>query len=239
VSRVNIAICDDERQIREQIREMVKRRMPDCVTGEFATGEELLEDFSSWDILFLDIQLGGMDGIGTAKELRRREADVVLIFITALPDYVFDAFDVSAFHYLLKPVSEGKLADVLERAVGDVRQRDQAHTKKLLIRTRNRNVTMYEKDIYYIESQRRKVGIHTIKEVMEIYATMNEMEERLGDSFFRCHRGYLVNLAYIAEYGSDFIQLCTGETIYMSKEKYSDFVKVYMHYLRKGGVSCV
>ena len=173
---MNIAICDDERQIREQIQEMVKRQMSDCVTGEFATGEELLADFSSWDILFLDIQLGGMDGIGTAKELRRREADVVLIFITALPDYVFDAFDVSAFHYLLKPVSEGKLADVLERAVGDIRQRDQAHTKKLLIRTRNRNVTMYEKDIYYIESQRRKVGIHTIKEVMEIYATMNEME---------------------------------------------------------------
>ena len=162
MSRVNIAICDDERQIREQIQEMVKRQMPDCVTGEFATGEELLADFSSWDILFLEIQLGGMDGIGTAKELRRREADVVLIFITALPDYVFDAFDVSAFHYLLKPVSEGKLADVLERAVGDIRQRDQAHTKKLLIRTRNRNVTMYEKDIYYIESQRRKVGIHTI-----------------------------------------------------------------------------
>ncbi len=239
MSRLNIAICDDERQIREQIQEMVKKRMPDCVTGEFASGEELLADPSSWDILFLDIQLGGMDGIGTARELRRRKADVVLIFITAIPDYVFDAFDVSAFHYLLKPVSERKLADVFERAVGDVRQRDQAHTKKLLIRTRNRKVMMYVKDIYYIESQRRKVDIHTIREVIEIYATMNELEEQLGGTFFRCHRGYLVNLAYVAEYGNDFIQLCTGETIYMSKEKYSAFVKAYMHYLRKGGVSCV
>lgn len=236
---MHIAICDDEEQIQKQIRELVIKQMPDCVTEVFASGEELLESQIPYDILFLDIQMEGMDGIETAREIRRRDEESVLIFITGLREYVFEAFDVSAFHYLVKPFSEKGFADVFKRAADYVRRQDQAHSKRLLIRTRNRKVTIFTKDIYYIESQRRKVGIHTVKEVIEIYATMNELEEQVGDSFFRCHRGYIVNMAYIVEYGSDFIQLCTGEDIYMSKEKYPEFVKAYMHYLRKGGVSCV
>ena len=236
---MNIAICDDEKQIREQIQEMIRKQLPGCVTEVFASGEELLDSQFPYDILFLDIQMEGLDGIETAREIRRRKEDVILIFITAIREYVFDAFDVAAFHYLLKPVSEKKFINVFERAVREVHQREKAHIKKLLIRTRNRNVTVPVKDIYYIESQRRKVGIHTIKEVIEIYATMSELEEQLGDTFYRCHRGYLVNMAYITEYKSDFIQICTGDIIYMSKEKYPDFVKAYMHYLREGGVSCV
>lgn len=236
---MHIAICDDEREICEELQEMIIRQMPDCEVAAFTSGEELLESRFPYDILFLDIQMEGMNGISTARELRKRKEDVILIFITAVREYVFDAFDVSAFHYLLKPVSAGKMAEVLERAVREVKKRQKDSVKKLLIQTRTRNVMIPVKDIYYIESLRRKAGIHTVKEMIEIYATMSELEEQLGDSFFRCHRGYLVNMAYITEYKSDLIQLCTGEVIYMSKEKYPDFVKAYMYYLREGGASCV
>ncbi len=68
---------------------------------------------------------------------------------------------------------------------------------------------------------------------------MAHMEELLGDGFYRCHRGYLVNMAYIAQYSADIILLHNGETVYLSKEKYNDFVTAYMNYLKQEGVSCV
>lgn len=85
----------------------------------------------------------------------------------------------------------------------------------------------------------RKAKIHTIKEDYEIYGTMNELGKRLGENFYRCHRGYLVNLAHVAEYTADSISLTDSTMIYLSKEKHNEFVKIYMRYLHNGGVSYV
>lgn len=79
--------------------------------------------------------------------------------------------------------------------------------------------------------------MHTVKETIELYASLNGMEAELGMSFYRCHRGYLVNMAYVSEYCHDSILLSNGETIYLAKEKYQEFVKEYMRYLKSGGVS--
>lgn len=76
-------------------------------------------------------------------------------------------------------------------------------------------------------------------ETIEIYAAMIELEKQLGGEFYRCHRGYLVNMAYITEYSNDSIRLSDGESIYLAKEKYNEFVKEYMRYLRNGGTACV
>ena len=76
------------------------------------------------------------------------------------------------------------------------------------------------------------MGIHTTRETIEAYASMNELERQLGGSFFRCHRGYLVNLAYVAEYNGQSIILNNGECVYLAKERYGEFVKIYMRYLR-------
>lgn len=233
---MNIAICDDEQLLRQQLKSLILRQRPEAVVELYASGEELLSSGGSFDILFLDIQMEGVNGIDTAKAWRNRGGDAVLIFITAVKEYVFDAFDVSAFHYLLKPVEEEKFAGVLERAVQEVEQKKGQQERQLFIKTRNRHATVPANDIYYIESQRRKVEIHTRKETFELYATMSEMEKQLGEGFYRCHRGYLVNMAHIAEYSADYIQMNTGEKVYLAKEKYPEFVKTYMRYLRKGGV---
>lgn len=104
----------------------------------------------------------------------------------------------------------------------------------VFIKTRNRSFTLEKDSILYVESRGKKVEIHTTGEIIEAYASMNEMEGQLGESFYRCHRGYLVNMVYVAEYDSESVILNNGEYVYLAKEKYGEFVKAYMRYLRNG-----
>ena len=234
VMGLNIAICDDEKVIREQIKELAEKEMPCVCDGLYETGDALLAAGKQFDIVFLDIQMEGTDGIETAKRLRQRDEDTILIFITGIREYVFEAFDVAAFHYLLKPIEVDKFREVFRRAGRELEKRKSKRRETVFIKTRNRSFSLEKDSILYIESRGKKVEIHTTGETIEAYASMNEMEGQLGGGFFRCHRGYLVNMAYVAEYDSESITLNNGEYVYLAKEKYGEFVKAYMRYLRNG-----
>ena len=110
---MDIAVVDDEKAIREHICGLVEERQPESRIEAYATGEELLASGKRFDIVFLDIQMEGMNGIEAARGLRERRGDIVLVFITGIKDYVFDALDLYAFQYRLKPIDERKFAEVL------------------------------------------------------------------------------------------------------------------------------
>ena len=179
----------------------------------------------------------GMNGIEAARNLRERQEDTVLIFITGIKDYVFDALDLYAFQYLLKPIDEDKFAEVLERAVREAKKKKE---KKCLF-IKARNLTLDQSDILYIESRAKKLAIHTAgaDKAIEIYAAMDELEGQLGEEFYRCHRAYIVNMAHITEYDNESITLTNGDRVYLTKKKYGEFVKAYMWFLQNGGVSSV
>lgn len=234
---MNIAVVDDEKVMREYLCELIEKQKPESRIESFGTGGELLASGGKFDVVFLDIQMDGMNGIETARRLREICDDTVLIFITGVKEYVFDAFDLYAFQYLLKPVDERKFAEVLDRAEREAGKKKEK--RGLFIKTRN--LTMNQSDILYIESRGKKVEIHTTgeKESIEIYAAMEELEEQLGEGFYRCHRSYIVNMEHIAEYGNDSISLTNGDKVYLAKKKYGEFVKTYMWHLQSGGVSSV
>lgn len=244
---MNIAVVDDEAVVCEQICNFIKRQNTGCHVKAFDTGRALLETDIFYDIVFLDIQMEGMNGIETARVLRERQnkesgnqiknQETVLIFVTGIREYVFEAFDVSAFHYLLKPIEEKKFAEVFRRAAQEVEKRKKQEKEQLFIKSKG--MILDQGSILYVESRGKKVAIHTLKETFEIYAAISEVESQLSESFYRCHRGYLVNMAYIAEFDHDSITLNDKEQIYLSKKKYKEFAKAYMWYLQNGGVSCV
>ena len=92
-------------------------------------------------------------------------------------------------------------------------------------------MTLNQYDIIYIESRAKKVEIHTQNDIIEVYAAISELEKQMIGNFYRCHRGYLVNMGFISEYSINSITLNNGEKVILSKEKYGDFVKTYMRYL--------
>ena len=232
---LKIAICDDEQPIREYLKKLVEK----CTEAEvslFADGEELLADPAEFDLILLDISLNQetdeLDGMETARKIRER-SDVMIIFVTALREYVFEGYDVGAFHYLLKPIDEQKFTEVMDKAIRQIRSEKKA--EPLVIKIDGNYVRIPVDDILYAENQARKIILHTKskKEPYCFYEKMEVLEQKLGERFFRSHRGYLVNLQEVARYDNSSIELKNGESVFLAKQKYNDFATAYMKYLRK------
>ena len=235
---MRIAICDDEKNIRELIANKVVKQYPDAEIIFFQSGEELLLSDESIDILFLDIQMSGIDGMETARELRKKDKSVILIFVTAVEEYVFQAFDVGAFNYIVKPIDDGKFSDVLHRAVDEWRSQSinekEPEERYVLINNSGVHTKVILDEIVYAEVFNRKVVIHKLDGEIEYYGKMSDLESLAGDSFFRPHRAYLINLKYVEKYDATTIYLERG-TVLMAKQNYPEFVKKYMKYIQKRG----
>ncbi len=230
---LRIAVCDDEKSMGDYLKRLIEQRLADekdYGVEVFSSGAELLRHGSDFDIFFLDIDLKDMSGIEMARSLRR-ESEAVIVFVTALKEYAFDAFDVHAFQYLLKPIDEEKFFRALDGAIAECRPNKEAEPLVIRVKGIYRNVP--RENILYAENEARKVVLHLKEEQISYYARMSELEEILGEHFFRCHRGYLVNFSAVKGYDTGSIQLRNGETILMAKQKYSAFVSAYMEYLRR------
>ncbi len=231
---MNIAVCDDEVRGRERILTLLEKEFSQTQTREFDSGMKLIDSVEEGyrpDIVLLDIAMEGMDGMETARRLREL-ADSILIFVTGVKEQVFDAFDVGAFHYLMKPVDPDKMTDVLKRAVQEAEKR-QASPKYLLVKTEGTHRRVPVEDILYAENSGRKVILHTKTECLEYYERMNHLQEVLGEGFYRCHRGYLVALSAISGYDHDSITVGQNDRIYLAKQKYGEFVKLYYKFLKE------
>ena len=200
---MRIAVCDDEKEIRDMFVKKIGTLYPKAELLLYQSGEELLLSDKEPDILLLDIQMPGKNGMEAAEELRRKNKKAIIIFVTALDDFVFQAFDVGAFHYLVKPFDDRKFAEVLQKAVEQFedRNRQEGADKKgkmpsLMVTTGGKHVAVNLEDIVYAEVFDRKVILHTMDADIEYYGKMKELEEKAGDEFYRTHRSFLVNFDF-------------------------------------------
>ena len=237
---IKIAICDDEANVRSYLSSLIRAQDCPCEIVEYASAGDCLADHREFDLFFLDIELApsgsGLDGMELARKIRERATGTqpVIIFVTGYERYVFDAFDVGAFQYLLKPVDEEKFAQVFSRAVAQIGIAKEKPGRVLTFQSANTSKTVPLDSIYYIESSNHKVELHLKDGEFICYAKIGDLELELQDQFFRIHKGYLVNLAYVAGYSKTEVTLTNGERLLLSKYKYQDFVKAYLHFLKKG-----
>lgn len=235
---IKIAVCDDEKNIRSYLTSLIREQNTECEVTEYASADEYLSGGMGHDLLFLDIELkgsaSGMDGMGMARQIRGMGEikQPVIIFVTGYEKYVYDAFDVDAFQYLVKPVNEQKFAEVFSRAQEKVLSEAEQGKKTLVIQYAGANKAIPLDSIYYMESQSHKIVLYTKDGKVEYYAKIGELEEELQGHFCRIHKGYLVNLSYVDEYSRTEIMLTNGDKLPLSKYKYEDFVKAYLRFMQ-------
>ena len=234
---MKIAVCDDEEKVRNIIMTELNASFPDDEIICFSTGEDVLKavegDSYIPDIILLDIMMPRVSGMDVARRLRDISDDVVIIFITGEKQYVFDAFDVRAFHFLVKPFSNEKMVSVIKDAKEEIAKATLKPQKKyVMLNSRGSHIRLCVSDIIFAEVYGPRIIVHTRSEEIEYYGHLSELHKLAGDDFFRTHRGYLVNLRFVKKYDAGKCYMSKGEAL-ISKQNYPVFVKALMDYNKK------
>ncbi len=217
-----VAICDDQEADRQYISTLVDRWALGAghtvCTYTFASAEMFLFGYAEqndYDILLLDIEMGAMDGVTMAKQLRKDNQTVQIIFITGHSDYIAEGYEVAALHYLMKPIKEQKLFAVLDRAA------DKIHKDEKVLHFQlggeMRRVPIYH--IRYAEVYGNYVTIHAADD-LTVKMTLSELEKELDDRFYRVSRSVIVNLAQINRVTRTEIKLNDGTCIPLPRGAY-------------------
>lgn len=216
---LRIGICDDSADARDALYIQLEQVL--------TQGEEVVYAFSSgagavrWlknhpgeiDLLFLDVEMDGMNGMEAAEKIREFDREIILVFVTGYADYVFDGYRVNAFDYLMKPAGAGRLKEVLTRV------------RRQFLERQDWNYTLKNSDgtfrfplaeIAYFYSDKRKVLLVSGEKEYAFYAKLDEVEGELKNSFVRIHQRYLVNPKKVDHIGADSVSV-EGRTLPISR----------------------
>lgn len=171
------------------------------------------EEAPALDILLLDVEMGPMNGMQLAKQLRDCQETAQLVFVTGYPDFIGEGYEVGALHYLLKPVSPQKLAQVLGRAVDSLARQE----KRLCVSFDRQTRFVPINDILYLEAQKQYVLVHAVGETLRTKASLSEMLPQLDEYFLQCQRSFIVNLWQVQQVNSDCLLLKNGERVPISR----------------------
>ncbi|NBK92118.1 DNA-binding response regulator [bacterium 1XD21-13] len=231
---IRIAVCDDESYMSDHIKEMVcdffRKKNREISLRTFAGGEELLSYDGQIDILFLDIQMKDMDGMETARKLRAGKFRGFLIFITVLKEMVFASFEVQAYDYLVKPVKKTQFEKTMERLYASMQN---AREDSLLVQKGYEGRIIPKGEIVFCEIIDRKIYLNlTSSEVVDYYERIENLETKLGNHFFRCHRSYLINLKHLKGYKNGTAYMDNGREVPVSRLRSKEFSSVVLQYMK-------
>lgn len=228
--KYKIAICDDMDQDVQYIASVVDEwALKENITvniEKFPSAESFLfyyAEHKDFDILLLDIEMKSMNGIDLAKRIRKENDGVQIIFITGYTDYIAEGYEVSALHYLTKPLSDNKLSEVLGRAVLKIRKNE----KSLFLSLSGEMMRIPIYEIKYLEAQKNYVTIHG-KEDYTVRKTLGEFERELDERFYRMGRSFIVNLSCVDKITRSGVYLSDGAVIPLPRGQYEPLNKAFI-----------
>jgi DNA-binding LytR/AlgR family response regulator len=235
---IHIAVVEDDENYAENLKSYLKQY--EIESGEkiritvFSDGEDIVTNYKAdYDIILLDIEMQFMNGMTTAEEIRKVDNEVVIIFITNMPQYVMKGYEVEALDYLLKPINYFALSQRIDRALGRMKKRSK---KYLTIAFKGGLKKLDISKIYYIEVENHDLIFHTTEGVYMTKGSMRDVENRIdSEAFFRCNKCFLINLEYVESFqnndvvvGPDVVQVSRAR-----KKELLDMLNNYMNEVSK------
>lgn len=227
-----IAVCDDEEAVSEQVTNLIAEWNPAVDVVCFSSGEALLENYQSYEAVFLDIDMAGMNGIETGKAIRRLDKDTKIVYLTAYRDYVSGAFGVHAFQYLLKPVNKKAIWNVLEEIFRYMKSAE----KKIILdfHTVDGALCLPVESIYFFEYENRKIRIVTDKEQYYMADKIGNVAKRMTEfGFSMPHQSFVVNMFHVKNVKNQQIFLDNEMEIPLSQKKQKTWKQELMEYLSR------
>ena len=231
---INILLCDDdkafnaqmERRLYEQMElQEIRLNITTCCSPDQLEDADL----ASFQLAFLDIDMGSCNGMEVARRIRSLGLDILLIFVTRYVEYSLEGYEVNAFRYLLKDEVDTKLPIYFSQALHQIQARERYFTYA----SGGFEYTLKLDNILYLENRLRTIYIHTLTPVQGptvFYATMDKVEAELAPTgFLRIQRSYLVNMQHIRTLHYDAALLCDGTSLPVSRQ---GFQKIKLRYMK-------
>lgn len=229
---MQIAICDDEKIFRDSLKEVLikyKTEKRICLDiFEFESGEALLKTDEVFDVVFMDYQMPGIDGLETARILRSKNSICSIIFITAYPHFVMDSFTVQPFRFMEKPLDVIKIYEALDSYI-----KQQKLLYPLIIIENGEYKTVNAADIIYLEGDGKYCTVRTNKETLHSSKTISQVYKLLpAHCFYRIHKSYVINMYCITSFKENVVTLNNGEVATVSRNNIAEFKRVYMNFVK-------
>lgn len=230
---MRVLICDDDDLIIEQLQKYIRCffdriniKCPEIIS--FSDGESLLADEGNKDILFLDMEMPGMNGVHVGYELRKRHDNVIIFIVTSYSEYLDEAMRFHVFRYLSKPLDKQRFF----RNMKDALDLYNSMTVNIPIETKEGIHTLPASSIIMLEAHTRRVTVRTTMCDFESVHNMQYWLEHLPTNrFFQTHRSFIVNFEHITDFDHMLIHMTANQTAYLTKRKYSSFKEAYLLYL--------
>lgn len=225
-----IAVCDDDTALSEKVKQFIQKWDSSIEVDCFSSGEGLVENYTGYQAVFLDIDMGGMNGIETGKEIRRMDKDTKIVYLTAYRDYVSGAFAVHAFQYLLKPVNKKEIENVLEEIFSYT---DESEKSTILnFKTVDGLVCLPVSEIYFFEYENRRIRIVTAAEEYYMADKIGNVAKQMeGFGFSMPHQSFVVNMLHVKNVKNQIIYMDNGKEVPLSQKKQRQWKEELMSYL--------
>ncbi len=230
---MKIAICDDEKIFLDSLEEKIYGILSklDCEVIAFGSAEALLSSAMDYDLIFLDIEMGGMDGMRAAKQIRETDFETPIVFLTSHTEMAIEGYEVNAFRFLKKPVEEEKLRQTLQ----DIQLMKASH-KGVMIKAGGEEIVVIPSEVLFLESDNNNVRIITSSGSITTRLKLSEAIEifnRINDTIRKVHRCSAVNLDHVARLRDREAVLDDGSVIAVSRSCFAEFKNALYEHVKK------